>query len=404
MSEKLSPPTSPRWGATTKLVVGLTLIAAISALVIQFRTIIGPLLLALILSYLLHPVAEFGRRVTHLSWRASVNIIFLIVILLFLGSITATGVTVFQQVQSLINFIGSEVTDLPSLVEDISHWKFQLGPFELSLEQYDLGALANQLLSAIQPVLGRVGGVFGSLATGAAAVVGWGFFIILIAYFILGDANQIQIRLDLPGYEQDLGRLRDELRKVWNSYLRGQLILFTLVAFSYSILMGILGVRFAIGIAVLSGLARFVPYVGTWSVAIVTFLAAFFQTTNYFNLVAWQYALLVLAAAFVLDFFFDNVISPRLMGDTLGVHPAAVLIAAIVAANLIGIIGLLLAAPVLATLQLALRYVTRKLFDLDPWPAGDLNAMARSEPVTERLSRFLQLMGRWWRRILPKKA
>jgi hypothetical protein len=49
-----------------------------------------------------------------------------------------------------------------------------------------------------------------------------------------------------------------------------------------------------------------------------------------------------------------------------------VLIAAIIAANLIGIIGLVLAAPVLATLRLISRYVSRKMFDLDPWPEGEM--------------------------------
>jgi hypothetical protein len=61
-------------------------------------------------------------------------------------------------------------------------------------------------------------------------------------------------------------------------------------------------------------------------------------------------------------------VTPRIFGQALGVHPAGVLISAIIAANLIGFVGLLLAAPVLASFQLFLRYASRKMVDLDPFP------------------------------------
>jgi predicted PurR-regulated permease PerM len=82
----------------------------------------------------------------------------------------------------------------------------------------------------------------------------------------------------------------------------------------------------------------------------------------------YQYTILVVSIAILVDQIFDQLISPRIFGDTLGVHPAAVLVAAIIATNLIGLVGLVLAAPVLATLNLVGRYILRKMFDLDPWP------------------------------------
>jgi hypothetical protein len=77
----------------------------------------------------------------------------------------------------------------------------------------------------------------------------------------------------------------------------------------------------------------------------------------------------------------------------LGVHPAALLIAAIISANLIGFIGLILAAPVMATLQLIGRYVTRKMLDLDPWPATDRMV----GPVDLPWARSMRRMRAWWR-------
>jgi len=121
----------------------------------------------------------------------------------------------------------------------------------------------------------------------------------------------------------------------------------------------------------LAGLGRLVPYLGPMALWIVTALVAYFQGGNYFGLPPWIYTILVLAIALIIDQVFDNLISPRLLGQTLGVHPAAVLISAIFAAQLIGFIGLLLAAPVVASLKLISGYVTRKMFDLDPWPENE---------------------------------
>ena len=86
------------------------------------------------------------------------------------------------------------------------------------------------------------------------------------------------------------------------------------------------------------------------------------------GLVPWQYALVVIIFVVIVDQIFDNLVSPRVLGQTLGVHPAAVLVAAIIAANLLGLIGVVLAAPVLASLMLIGRYTLRKMLDLDPWP------------------------------------
>jgi predicted PurR-regulated permease PerM len=81
------------------------------------------------------------------------------------------------------------------------------------------------------------------------------------------------------------------------------------------------------------------------------------------------------------------------MGDTLGINPAAVLMAAILATNFIGLVGLLIAALFLATLKLSGQYVIRKLFDLDPWPEPETS----SKPVGASLLRrfFRRLQGYW---------
>jgi len=78
----------------------------------------------------------------------------------------------------------------------------------------------------------------------------------------------------------------------------------------------------------------------------------------------WNYTL----APEVIDWIIDSFVTPRIMASTLKVHPAAVLIAALIAANLLGLLGVVIAAPFLATVTLLGKYIMRKLFDLDPWP------------------------------------
>jgi predicted PurR-regulated permease PerM len=403
MSEQIPASPSPKWGTMTKMVIGLTVIAIFAALVVQFRSIIGPLLLAFILTYLLYPVTALLSRVSRLSWRASVNLIYLLVIVLYLGSITLAGLTVVQQLQSLINFVRGAVTDLPNLAQNLSTQVYLFGPFQFSLGQFDLETLSRQLISIVQPLLGRMGGLISGLAASAAVTLGWSFFVLLISYFILADAGRFpdqMLNVEIPGYEEDIRRLGHELRKIWNAYLRGQLLIILLVILLVTALMLILGVRFAVGIAILAGLARFVPYVGPLTTTIVTFLVALFQGENYFGLVPYQYAILVVVSAFVLDQIFDNLVSPRLLGQALGVHPAGVLIAAIIAANLIGIIGLVLAAPVLATLGLLGRYIARKMLDLDPWPEPEARPPTGFQEIP--WSRWLKRVRAWGRSVIRR--
>jgi len=126
-------------------------------------------------------------------------------------------------------------------------------------------------------------------------------------------------------------------------------------------------VHYAIGLAFVAGLARFVPYVGpaiNWAVLV---LISYFQVFKLFGLSPLYYTLLVLIIALVIDQIFDYVVSPRILSDSLKVHPAAVLVAAIVAANLFGLLGVVVAAPILATSALLWKYIMRKMMDLNPW-------------------------------------
>jgi predicted PurR-regulated permease PerM len=390
-----NPSTSPSWGATTKLVIALTIVAGVAALLVKFQFIISPLLIALVLAYLFHPVANFLQRRLHFSWNASVGTLYVLITILLFGLLTLGGVGLVQQVQSLVTIVQDGLTTLPGLIERFSGQVYQFGPFKIDFGALDLHALSSQVLGNVQPLLSRTGTLLGTVAGSAASFLGWTLFVLLVSYFVLVESGGLRdriLKVELPGYIFDFERLGRELARIWNAFLRGQIIIFMLAVIVYTILLSVLGVRYAIGLAFLAGLARFVPYVGPAANWFVLILVAYFQDYKLFDLPPLYYTLLVLGLALIIDQIFDNLISPRILSDALKVHPAAVLVAAIVAANLLGILGVVVAAPILATVTLLWQYTMRKMLDLNPWPEEEIR-----QPPPPPGSRVLVFIRRFLR-------
>jgi len=362
---------SPRWSPTTKLLVGLVIVGIIAFLLNRFATLITPLLMIFILAYLFHPLASAISRGLNVSWRAAVNILYLLILIILITLVTLGGVGLVQQVQSLIRVVQDFLANLPTYVEDLSGRVFQIGPFRLDMRTIDLNALSQQLLSFVQPLLGRTGNLVGALASGAAEALGWTFFVLLVSYFLMAESRGLQgnlITVDVPGYAGDLRILGSKLSRIWNAFLRGQIFIFVLATVIYIILLSLFGVRYALGLALMAGLAKFLPYIGPAITWVVMGLVTFFQPVKPFDLQPLVYTAIVVITTLIVDQIIDSFIVPRIMARTLKVHPAAVLVTALVAANLLGLLGVVIAAPFLASVTLLGRYTMRKMFDLQPWP------------------------------------
>jgi predicted PurR-regulated permease PerM len=389
------PPASPRWGAITKLVVTMTAVVILGALVVRFHTIIGPILMAFILAYLLHPIATLMSRKTPLSWSVAVNLIYMVFVLILLGLLTWGGVGLVGQIQNLIAAVQNYANQLPTFIESLSHNVYTLGPFRFDFSTIDWQTIGQQILSYVEPALGKVGGLVGTLAGSAASTLAWMAFVVVVSYFFLLESGGLRnriIQVDIPGYTEDIRRLNHKLGRIWNAFLRGQIIIFVSKIIVYTVLLSILGVHFAIGLALIAGFASFLPYIGPAINWIVLGLVTYFQGGNMFGLAPLAYTILAIAVALLIDQVFDNLVAPRVMAQALKVHPAFVLIAAIVAANLIGILGIVVAAPLLATLQLVGRYTMRKLLDREPWPPAEDVVPPR------RVPKWLRKIRHWWQK------
>jgi len=357
---------SPSWGTTTKLIIGLTLVALFAGIFLYYRSIISLMIVASIITYLFQPLVLYLTERTRMSWRLSATLIFLVFVILLIGLVAGAGLAIAQQLIGLVSFLQEFTEDLPQFAEDLTAYLEGFGVADL----INLNDLANRLLEIIQPLLGQAGSIVGSIATGAATGIGRTFFVVLVSYFMLSESRRVESFsiVQIPQYDYDFRRMSRQLRLVWDSFFRGQIIIFVMIFFVYLLVFSTLGVRYSVALAALTGLAVFIPYVGIWVTVIVLVLVTLFQPDNYFGLLNWQYAAMILAITLMINFTFDNYITPRFFGRTLNIHPAAVLVAALFMASLLGLIGIFLAAPVVATIKLVGIYIFRKMVDLNPWP------------------------------------
>lgn len=388
---------SPIWTTTTKLIIGLTFAAIFAGVFIYYRDIVSLMILAFIITYLFQPVVNWLTEKTRMSWGLSTALVFLLFLILLLGLLTGAGLAIAQQLTGLVRVVQDFANDLPELADELTNYLAQFGAVG---DLIDLNDLANRLLEALQPLLGQAGSLVGSIATGAAVSIGKIFFVVFVAYFILSESQRVgNININIPQYDYDIKRMSRQMRMIWDSFFRGQIIIFMMVFVAYLIVLSALGVRYSVALAALTGLAIFIPYVGLWTAAIVTVLVTFFQPFNYFGLTPWQYSVMVLAISLTINFIFDNYISPRFLGRTLDIHPAAVVVAALFMANLFGLVGIFLAAPIIATIKAIGLYVFRKMFDQDPWPEQE----EESKQVEFPWFRWSRQLKDWLAKVRERK-
>ena len=202
------PHSSPRWGSNTKLVFTLTAVVIVGALLVHFHTIIGPVLMAFVLAYLLHPIVALISRKTPISWGVGVNILYLVFILISLTLLTWGGVGLIGQIQNMIIAIQNYANQLPVFIENLSHQVYILGPFHFNFSTIDWTTIGNQILSYIEPALGKMGGLVGTLAGSAVSILGWMAFVVIVSYFFLLESGGLRnniLRFDIPGYTDDTG-------------------------------------------------------------------------------------------------------------------------------------------------------------------------------------------------------
>jgi len=279
------------WSDFTKRLVLIGTLIGLALILYRFSAIIPPLVITAMVAYLLNPPVELICTHTRLSRNWAVVIVYLLLlIILSLGPVIFVP-TLIQQVQ--------EIDDL-------------------------------------------------------ASIFLWLIFIIVISFYLLKDADRLARTFeDLvpPSYQMEFRQLRSEVSGIWNAFLRGQLILCAVVGTVVAAVLAVLGVRNALVLGLLAGVLEIIPNLGPTLAAVPAVLIAYFQGSAHLPLTNGWFALLVIAAYVVIQQVENNYLVPRIIGRSLNLHPLVVIIGAIAGGTLAGVLGILLAAPTLATLR-----------------------------------------------------
>jgi len=221
----------------------------------------------------------------------------------------------------------------------------------------------------------------------------------VLAFYLLLDMEALQegfLNLVPESYRGDLARLLGDTGRVWQAYLRGQLLLGLVIGVVVSIVLTALGVRFALGLGLLSGVLEFVPMFGPLIAGALGVLVALLQGGNWWGLTPLAFGGIVALAFVLIQQIENNVLVPRIIGLSLNLNPLVVLMAALAGASLAGVLGVLLAAPTAASLRLWLGYAYRKTVGIETWPASPV--------VPPRPTRVVAVSRRVLRRLGQKRA
>jgi predicted PurR-regulated permease PerM/GNAT superfamily N-acetyltransferase len=362
---------SPRWSATTKLIVMLAILAVVGFFFNRFQVLITPLIMALILAYLLNPIVTALTKYLRLSRTIAVLIVYAVLILLLFGLAGGVGLLLQQQFSGVLATALTFINSIPVWIDSLSAKPLSLGPFTFDLSTADVTLLQNALLPMARDWIGNVTQWMTGAASGVASFLAWTMFTYIVSFYLIHDMFALEKGLlgTVPeDYKQDAERLLSELGPIWNAFLRGQLMLSLIMGTAVGVVMSILGLRYALILALLAGVMEFLPLIGPYLAAGTAIVIALFQPTNWLGLSPQAYAIVVAAAALTLQQLEANVFSVRIIGHHLKIHPVILIIGALIGVTLLGIPGLLLSGPIIATARLFGKYIHAKLFNLPPWP------------------------------------
>ncbi|MEJ2258548.1 MAG: AI-2E family transporter [Woeseiaceae bacterium] len=189
------------------------------------------------------------------------------------------------------------------------------------------------------------------------------FLIPIILFYMLRDWDMIVAHVGalVPESKREtVFRLAHESDEVLGAFLRGQLLVMLALAAIYSIGLTLVGVEYAIAIGVVSGLVSFVPYLGfIFGIALAGLTVALEPDP------LWQ-LLGVVATFSIAQFIEGSVLTPKLVGNRIGLHPVLVIFAVAAGGKLFGFFGILLALPVAAVLSVIVRFAFNRYLKENP--------------------------------------
>jgi predicted PurR-regulated permease PerM len=334
-----------------------------------------------LLALFINPFIQYLNRLLRGRWSLAVVLTYLLVILILVVVVLLVIPNLLDAVSFIINFDYRQLARDLALSVEQTRQEIQSNPVLVStvgsllqtLQQnltnfandaqlpassidVDLSNLLPRLAGYISPVISLLVGIL---------------FTLLISLQMSLAANQISgwyPDLIPEAYKPELSALGGSITKTWVSFLRGQLTLMLIMGTATWLAMSILGVRQALFLGVLAGVLELIPNVGPTLAAIPAVALAFLFGSTHFDIQPLPFTLIVIAVYVGLQFVENQFLVPYVMSDAVDLPPLVVLIGALAGAMAFGILGALLATPVIATGNLVFRYTYRKILEPPPLP------------------------------------
>lgn len=336
--------------------------------------VLTPFVAAALLAYIGDPLADRLQRLG-LPRTLAVVAVFLITFLFIGALVLLVGPLVRQQVGALFDALPG----IASRAEQV--WLPGIAEF-FNLE-IDEGVGLGAFLSRYGDMAGSWGGKALSSVTStgsmlAAAVMSL-FLVPILTFYLLRDWDRIKAHIAAivpESNRETVYTLARETDDVLGAFLRGQILVMFALAVIYTIGLSVTGVDFAIAIGVVAGLVSFVPYLGfVFGIALALLVVAL-EPDPLWHIVG------VFATFTIAQMIEGTVLTPKLVGDRIGLHPVLVIFAVVAGGQLFGFFGILLALPVAAVLSVLVRFAYYRYLKEHPTAAAMLETAADSEVAT----------------------
>ena len=328
----------------------LIISAIFTGLLYLMAPVLTPFLFAALLAYLGDPLIDrLEARKIPRAWAVALvfgAILFsLLLLLLFLiPMLTHQFKGLIQRLPTHIDWFQTHV--LPWL-------EAHLG---VEPESFSLRSVQTKLVAFADDIGDLAGSLLESFRASSTALITWMANLILVpvvTFYLLRDWDLLVAKVQelLPRrIEPVVSKLARESDDVIGAFLRGQVIVMAALGVIYSLGLALIGLEFSLLIGMLAGLVSFVPYLGLITGIVVASIAALMQFHSVLSLVP------VCMVFGVGQLISDFLLTPKLVGDRIGLHPVAVLFAVLAGGHLFGFFGILLALPVAAVIAVLLRH------------------------------------------------
>lgn len=353
-----------QWTLSFRYLMGILFFAALVAFLFYAHAAVRNLVIAGFVAYLINPAVEYLSRSTKMTRTAAVNVVYFTSLILLVG-VPATLTPIFyEEAQKVIRdllAITNQLGDTLSKPVQIGGLVFHLEAWGLSLTQVQGAFLTPLPEDALQ-----------LLETTSVGVL-WFIIILVSVYIFLSEWHRMREKLFdfvLPPYRWEMEELYRRIRRVWMGYLRGQIVLMIIVGVVFTIVWLIMGIPGALVLGVLAGLFTLVPDVGPFIAVSLAAGVALLEGSTWIQLSDSPginnllVAGIVVVSYLILINLKNFFLRPIIMGRSVHMNEALILIVILIATILEGIIGALLVVPVLASIVVIAGYIQRKVLGL----------------------------------------